>query len=432
VVSRETYYDTDPSDRLYAEIADRMRQSLDIKETLQTTVEEVRSLLKADRVFVIWTCPDGSGEICAESVAPDQTPTLGMVFDAASTELTRRDFVNQPLRVEEDVTQMPHRHPALIAFHTHFNVKATLAMILGRPSQPYALLVAHQCQNPRPWLESEVALVERLAPQMDSAIQQAEMYQRLEETVKARTAELSHSMEQLIEINQVKDQMIHALTHDLQTPLLGSIMFLRPLLKTEAESVTLPRPIVARLLESQERSLQLMQSLLPNETPKHQPTRLQPIYCKRLVEIALENTGGAIDQANAQVQLSIGDRLPKVQGDLAQLQKVLEALLLNALTHNEPGRQIVLDAELTGRTQPPQLQLSVRDNGQGLRPEQIQQLFQRPYLRSKHEARRTGMGLGLYLSAQIVKAHGGQMGVESEPGHGSTFWLTLPLASHQD
>jgi signal transduction histidine kinase len=428
VVSRETYYDTDPSDRIYAEIADRMRQSLDIKETLQTTVEEVRALLKVDRVFVIWLRPDGSGEICAESITPEQTPTLGVVFDAASAEMTRLDFVNQPLRVEADVTQMPNRHPALIAFHQHFNVKATLAMILGRPSQPYALLVAHQCQNPRPWLASEVALVERLAPQMDSAIQQAEMYQRLEETINARTAELSRSMEQLIEINQIKDQMLHALTHDLQTPLLGSIMFLRPLLKTETESVTLPRPIVARLLESQERSLQLMQSLLSDQAPSQPPTRLEPIYCKRLVEITLENIKTAIDRANAQVKLSIGDRLPKLQGDLAQLQKVLEALLLNALTHNESGCQIRLDAELTGASQPPQLRLSVRDNGRGLRPEQMQQLFQRPYLRSKHEAHRTGMGMGLYLSAQIIKAHGGQMGVESQPGQGSTFWFTLPLS----
>ncbi|NJM47848.1 MAG: GAF domain-containing sensor histidine kinase [Alkalinema sp. RU_4_3] len=428
MVSRETYYDTDPgSDRLYAEIADRMRQSLDIKETLQTTVEEVRSLLKADRVFVIWIRSDGSGEICAESVDPSQTSALGMVFDPTATEKSRRDFVNQPLRVEEDVTRMPNRHPELIAFHNYLNVKATLAMILGRPSQPYALLVAHQCQTPRPWLAEEVALVERLAPQMDSAIQQAEMYQRLEDTIQSRTAELSRSMEQLIEINQLKDHMLHALTHDLQTPLLGSIMFLRPLLKTEAESITLPRPIVARLLESQERSLSLLQSLLQIETPTNPPTRLQPIYCKRLVEITLESIKLAINEAQAQVQLSVGDRLPKVQGDLAQLQKVLEALLLNVLTHNEPGRQIIIDAELTSETHP-QLRLSVRDNGQGLQPEQIHQLFDRPYLRSKHEVRRTGMGMGLYLSAQIIKAHGGQMGVESQPGLGSTFWFTLPLS----
>jgi signal transduction histidine kinase len=429
VVSREPYYDTDPgSDRLYAEIADRMRQSLDIKETLQTTVEEVRDLLKVDRVFVIWIRPDGTGEILAESITPGETPALGVLFDAAATEMTRRDFVNQPLRVEADVTQMPHRHPALIAFHQRFNVKATLAMILGRPSQPYALLVAHQCQNPRPWLASEVALVERLAPQMDSAIQQAEMYQRLEETIHARTAELSRSMAQLIEINQIKDQMLHALTHDLQTPLLGSIMFLRPLLKTEAESVTLPRPMLARLLESQERSLQLMQSLLPHDAPLGPPPRLQSIYCKRLAEITVESNRSAIAQAQAQVHLSMADRLPKVQGDLAQLQKVLEALLLNVLIHNEPGRQIILDAELTTVVSAPQLRLSVCDNGQGLGPQQIQQLFERPYLRSKYEARRTGMGMGLYLSAQIIKAHGGQMGVESELGQGSTFWFTLPLS----
>jgi hypothetical protein len=71
VVSRETYYDTDPSsDRLYAEIADRMRQSLDIKETLQTTVEEVRALLKVDRVFVIWTCSDGSSPLAQTKPQP--------------------------------------------------------------------------------------------------------------------------------------------------------------------------------------------------------------------------------------------------------------------------------------------------------------------------------------------------------------------------
>jgi signal transduction histidine kinase len=237
-------------------------------------------------------------------------------------------------------------------------------------------------------------------------------------------------MEQLLELNQVKDQMIHALTHDLQTPLLGSIMFLRPLLKTEADSVTLPRNIVARLLESQERSLHLMQSLLQTDLPPAHPVRLQSIYCKRLVQITLEQIKGAIEQANAEVKLTIGGSLPAVQGDPTQLQQVLESILLNALVHNEPGRQIVLDAELSATAQPPQLLLSIRDNGRGLLPEQIQQLFQRPYLRSKHETRRTGMGLGLYLSAQMIKAHGGQMGVESEPGRGSTFWFTLPLANN--
>lgn len=427
-MSREYYYDIDPAcDRLYAEIADRMRQSLDIQETLQTSVEEIRSLLKVDRVFVIWVRPDGSGEICAESVTPEQRSALGLVFDPPSTKKIRQDFVNHPLLVEEDVTRIPDRHADLIAFHEHFSVKSTLAMALGRPSAPYALLVAHQCQAPRAWRKSEVTLIERLAPQMDSAIQQAEMYQSLEETIRTRTAELSHSMEQLLEINQLKDQMLHALTHDLQTPLLGSIMFLKPLLKTEADVVTLPRTIVARLLESQERSLQLMQSLLPTDAPQR-PPRAESIHFKRLADITLRQLQLTIDQAQAQVHCAIGSQLPPVQGDITQLQKVLEVLLLNAVTHNQPSRQIWLEAELALREGQPQLKIIVRDDGRGLLPEQIEPLFKRPYLRSTYEQRRTGMGLGLYLSAKIIESHGGQIGAESAPNQGATFWFTLPLA----
>jgi signal transduction histidine kinase len=435
----ESRYQSLPEiDRLYAEIADRIRQSLDVNETLQTTVREIRGFLQVDRVFVIQILPDGSSVIRAESVDARYPAAIGMTFDYAETEATRQDFLEQPLRVAEDVTKIPHRGPDLIAFQKYLQVRSTLAMILGRPSQPYGLLVAQHCSNCRAWLEREVALIERLAPQVDLAIQQSEMYQRLqisaqtlEQTVEERTASLSQSLEELTVANEIKDQMIHALTHDLQTPLLGTVMFLTPLLKQPTPEITLPRHFLERLLESQERSLALMRSLLQPDIPVETPAHAQPVNLKALTQNTLEPISAAIAQHQTQIQLDFDENLPQVLGDPTQIKQVLETLILNALTHNATGRRLVLSAAIPGGDRSPdypQLRISVQDNGQGLSVEQIQQLFHRPYLRSNHKSRRTGLGLGLYLSARIIKAHGGEIGVISPPNRGSTFWFTLPIA----
>jgi signal transduction histidine kinase len=440
-IEPESRYQSLPEiDRLYAEIADRIRQSLDVNETLQTTVHEIRGFLQVDRVFVIQILPDGSSVIRAESVDARYPAAIGMTFDYAETEATRQDFLEQPLRVAEDVTKIPHRGPDLIAFQKYLQVRSTLAMILGRPSQPYGLLVAQHCSNCRAWLEREVALIERLAPQVDLAIQQSEMYQRLqisaqtlEQTVEERTASLSQSLEELTMANQIKDQMIHALTHDLQTPLLGTVMFLTPLLKQPTPEITLPRHFLERLLESQERSLALMRSLLQPDIPVEAPAHAQPVNLKALTQDTLEQISAAIAQHQTQIQLDFAENLPQVLGDPTQIKQVLETLILNALIHNATGRKLVLSAAIPGtggERSPdyPQLRVSVQDNGQGLSLEQIQQLFHRPYLRSNHKSRCTGLGLGLYLSARIIKAHGGEIGVTSGSNGGSTFWFTLPLA----
>ncbi len=437
-IEPESRYQSLPeTDRLYAEIADRIRQSLDVNETLQTTVHEIRSFLQVDRVFVIQILPDGSSVIRAESVDARYPAAIGMTFDCVETEATRQDFLEQPLRVAEDVTKIPNRGPDLIAFQTYFQVRSSLAMILGRPSQPYGLLVAQHCSNCRAWLEREVALIERLAPQVDLAIQQSEMYQRLqisaqtlEKTVEERTASLSQSLEELTVANEIKDQLIHALTHDLQTPLLGTVMFLTPLLKQPTPEITLPRHFLERLLESQERSLALMRSLLQPDIPVETPSLAQPVNLTTLTQDTLNQIAGAIAQHQPQIRLAFNPDLPEVLGEATQLNKVLETLILNAVTHNAPGRKLVLSAERMAATEGdrPQLRISVQDNGQGIPVEQIQQLFHRPYLRSNHKSRRTGLGLGLYLSARIIKAHGGEIGVTSPPNRGSTFWFTLPIA----
>jgi signal transduction histidine kinase len=73
------------------------------------------------------------------------------------------------------------------------------------------------------------------------------------------------------------------------------------------------------------------------------------------------------------------------------------------------------------------VKVSVKDTGPGILADKIQHLFDRYYRADYSGGKYSGMGLGLYISSEIIKRHGGKIGVGSEIGKGSTLWLTLPL-----
>jgi len=90
-----------------------------------------------------------------------------------------------------------------------------------------------------------------------------------------------------------------------------------------------------------------------------------------------------------------------------------------------PGcKQIYVGIEKIGQF----ARVSVRDNGPGIPPEKLPYLFDRYYRADSSGMQYSGLGLGLYISAEIIKRHNGHIGVDSEMGEGSTFWFTLPLA----
>ena len=113
-------------------------------------------------------------------------------------------------------------------------------------------------------------------------------------------------------------------------------------------------------------------------------------------------------------------------GDSARLGQVLDNLLSNAVKYSPADSPIEIAIEST----PAAVRLSVRDQGIGIEPDAIPRLFAR-YSRVGAEGRAqyqiAGLGVGLYISQQIVDAHGGHIHVTSKPGHGSTFTVTLPV-----
>jgi PAS domain S-box-containing protein len=117
-----------------------------------------------------------------------------------------------------------------------------------------------------------------------------------------------------------------------------------------------------------------------------------------------------------------GDRAAMVYGDQQKIEQVLINLINNAIKYAPGSLAITLRVEVLEAA----IKMTVTDHGPGIRPEHLSQLFDR-YFRvneKRHDA--SGLGLGLYISAEIIRRHGGTIGVDSELGKGASFWFTLP------
>ena len=134
------------------------------------------------------------------------------------------------------------------------------------------------------------------------------------------------------------------------------------------------------------------------------------------------------------IELTVGSGAAfLVLGDEARLRQVISNLMSNALTHTRDGTPIdvrILAHGPDGRLTVPSVTLEVADHGPGLSKEQADRVFERFYRGDQARGRRTGgAGLGLAIVAALVTAHGGTTGVNTAPGGGATFWITLPLAA---
>jgi two-component system OmpR family sensor kinase len=116
-------------------------------------------------------------------------------------------------------------------------------------------------------------------------------------------------------------------------------------------------------------------------------------------------------------------------GDARRIEQVLVNLLINASRYSGPDTEIVISARPLGS----RVRIEVRDEGPGVVAEERERIFDR-YARGSSAQRtgNSGLGLGLHIVKTLVELHGGEVGVESEPGQGARFWFCLPAVDASD
>ncbi|NMG06352.1 PAS domain-containing sensor histidine kinase [Brasilonema sp. UFV-L1] len=215
----------------------------------------------------------------------------------------------------------------------------------------------------------------------------------------------------------------HAVSHDLRNPVLGTLMVLKNLLSSPEEKILLPRSILERMVQSSDRQLNLINSLMEAHVSEVQGIVLQrqTIQLHTVVEAAVADLEPMLKENQAILTNLVSADLPFVNADPTQLWRVYSNLIVNAVKHNPPGLSITVDVTV----EDDKMRCIVADNGIGMSQQQSEHLFDL-YFRGNNVRNSLSLGLGLYLCRQIITAHGGEIGVKSDLGRGATFWFTLP------
>jgi len=226
-------------------------------------------------------------------------------------------------------------------------------------------------------------------------------------------------------LDQLKDDFIGLVSHELRSPMTVITGAINTAL-TEAERLS-PEE-TRQLLKDAAAESELLSNLLTNllELSRAQAQRLvlysEAVDVKKII-------GEALDKIKRQYSthkfvIKLPRRLPPVQADPLRLERILYNLLENAVKYSPSGGEVQVSAKPHGE----HLVFGVSDQGIGISPADQAKLFA-PFQRlEKRPSGVRGVGLGLLVCRRLVEAHGGHIWVESEPGHGSTFFFTMPLS----
>ena len=227
---------------------------------------------------------------------------------------------------------------------------------------------------------------------------------------------------------QQSDQ-IADVVHELRTPLTSIVGYSKLLLTTE-----LDKDIRNQFLEVINRESTRLGDMVNDflDLARLESGRVRLAY--KLVDMlkVIDDTVAVIQpqakERELELVLDLPPALPPITGDEKRMNQVMLNLASNAVKYNRDGGQIRITASVSEKT----IRIAVEDYGRGVRPEDMDKLFDKFRRIEESEGSAKGTGLGLPITKQLVELHGGQMDVTSEWGVGSTFAFTLPIAEAEE
>jgi len=272
----------------------------------------------------------------------------------------------------------------------------------------------------------------RMAADLKAARRQiTEWSEHLEEKVVEKTDELQRAQRQVLQMEKMASlgKLSATVAHELNNPLSGILTYAKLVERELGEQEEMPDEVkqelceYLRLMEHEcSRCGDIVKNLLLFAR-RRDGEAMAPVDVQELVDRSLMLIRHHLEISNIELHREPLTGDPMIEGDGGQLEQALVALLVNAVeAMSGPSySEGELTVRLAGDTE--QIRIDVGDTGVGIHPEVLPQIFE-PFFSTKHEE--SGVGLGLAVVYGIVRRHGGSIDVESTPGRGTTFHLTLP------
>ncbi len=236
---------------------------------------------------------------------------------------------------------------------------------------------------------------------------------------------LFQDITKLKELDRLKSEFIMTASHELRTPINGLAMSINLLREGAAASLTPPdRELLQAAHEDIERMRALANDLL--DLSKLESGRVEMAFDRVAPAVLCEKAcvpfRKQAEEKKVDLVCEVAEDLPEVKADPNKIAWVVTNLIANALRYTGSGGRIRVGAEAIGGN----VHIRVADNGDGIPLESQSRIFDK-FVQGQDAKTAGGTGLGLTICREIVKAHGGTIWLDSNPGQGSTFTFTLPV-----
>lgn len=223
---------------------------------------------------------------------------------------------------------------------------------------------------------------------------------------------------------KIREDVLAIVSHDLKNPISVINICLQLLIRTKEVDHEKIKSIVVRIQNSVNQMQRLVKDLLDLSKMESGTLSVETrkINLNQVITPMLENLKIQAQERHQKLLVDLDHHLPSVVCDEGRFMQVISNLVGNAIKFTQEGGEISLTARQKGNV----VQVTIADTGAGIPPEEIPYIFDRYW-----QAERTkdlGTGLGLAITKGIVEAHGGKLWVNSEPGKGSQFHFTVPMA----
>ncbi|MFL7891908.1 MAG: sensor histidine kinase [Anaerolineales bacterium] len=382
----------------------------DIWEELQATLEGMARTTKARYVIA-----DLNGEVIADSTGE----LIGEVINTSLSKPFAAFLIEKKPMLAYIV---PLENYNLASIESQFNASVNRSLIIAIALAGLAgLLLTYFLSR------SILRPVDELISAA-RAMEKGDLSQRVTVSTRGELGELAHAFnamaEGLTRLEQLRQNMVTDVAHELRTPLSNVSGYLEAL----RDGVVKPTPeTIASVYEEAMLLNRLVDDLQELALAEAGQLKLvcQPVNIQQVINKAVQSLRTQALEKEIILITDIQDNLPLVSADAERMGQVLRNLLKNAIINTPVGGEIRIQAQVSDS----KVEVSVQDNGMGISSEHLPYVFERFYRVDQSRARETGgAGLGLAIVKQLVEAQGGQVGIDSQVDHGTRITFTSPIA----